>query len=162
MKTTIATLALIVRDGELLLGRKIKKGADIGEQTLNGPGGKLEQGQTLFECLATEVKDEVGLTILEEDTEEIAIVTFHNGESSIFRVHVYLVFAFTGEPRDSDEMVKPEGGWWYRFDALPFDQMLASDHHWIPRALLGLHFRAHVYQNENGTTLLKPVEFLVY
>ncbi|MEK7201186.1 MAG: hypothetical protein AAB737_00945 [Patescibacteria group bacterium] len=42
MKTTIATLALIVRDGELLLGRKIKKGADIGEQTLNGPGGKLE------------------------------------------------------------------------------------------------------------------------
>ncbi len=162
MKTTIATLALIVRDEKLLLGRKIKKGADIGEQTLNGPGGKLEEGQTLFECLATEVYDEVGLTLLEEDTEEIAIVTCFNGDRSIFRVHVYLVFAFTGEPRDSKEMVEPNGGWWYPFDSLPFDQMLVSDRHWVPRALLGLHFRAHVHQNENGTKLEKPVEYLAY
>ncbi|MEK7201185.1 MAG: hypothetical protein AAB737_00940 [Patescibacteria group bacterium] len=108
------------------------------------------------------MKDEVGLTILEEDTEEIAIVTCYNGNHSIFRVHVYLVFAVTGEPRDSNEMVMPEGGWWYPFDQIPFGEMLASDRLWIPRALLGLHFRAHVYQNENGTTLLKPVEFLAY
>lgn len=164
MKTTIATLALIIQDGKLLLGRKIRKGADIGEATLNGPGGKVDPGQTLFACLATEVYDEVGLTVLEEDTEEIAIVTFHNGKRSVWRVHVYLVFAFTGNPRDSDEMVVPAGGWWYRFDTLPFDQMLASDHEWIPRALMGLHFRAHVYQNADGTKLRKkkPIEFLAY
>lgn len=161
MQTKIATLALIVLNGKLLLGRKIRKGADIGEQTLNGPGGKREPEQTLFECLSTEVVDEVGLVILEEDTEEVAVITFHNGARSVFQVHVYLVRAFEGVPTSTEEMVEPEDGWWHAVDQLPFERMLASDKVWMPRALSGEHFRASVHQSEDGT-VLERIEFFSY
>lgn len=61
MKHHIATPALIIRDDRLLLGRKSRKGADIGEGTLNGSGGKKEEHQTLLECLYEVVHNELGI-----------------------------------------------------------------------------------------------------
>ena len=129
-----ATLALIVRDGQVLLGHKVRKGADIGEGTLNGPGGKLDPGQSLETCLVEEVRDEVGIEIdpAYAASAKAAVVTFHNGNSLVWEVHVYLIQSFAGEPYDTVEMVRPEHGWWYSFDRLPFDRLLASDAVWMP------------------------------
>lgn len=159
MKEITATLALIIRGDKLLLGHKIRKGADIGEGTLNGPGGKVEPGQTLLECLQTETFDEVGITIPAHGAEEVAVITFHNGESSVFVVHVYIVREWEGEPKSSDEMVEPESGWWHKIDALPFHRMLASDQQWLPLALSGKRFHVNVFQNEDASKVLKPLEF---
>lgn len=153
MNKKTATLALIVHQDHLLLGLKVRKGADIGEGTLNGPGGKVEEGQTLIDCLITEVKDEVGITPA-RDSDEVAVLEFHNGERSYWEVHVYLVTTFTGVPRDTDEMVSVDGTWWYPIGALPFHRMLASDHLWIPRVLAGERLRMKVYQNDDASVLL--------
>lgn len=159
MNTRTATLALIVQNSKLLLGHKIRKGADIGEGSLNGPGGKLESGQSLLECLRTETFEEIGLTIADEGVEEIAVITFHNGTSSKWTVHVYLVHSWEGEPSSTEEMIEPEQGWWYHFDALPFHRMLASDQEWLPLALSGKRFRVDVFQNDDASEVLKPLEF---
>ncbi len=160
MITKEATLALIVRDGQILLGHKIRKGADIGEGTLNGPGGKVEPGQSIHECLETEVYDEVGLRIRAEESDKVAVIEFHIGVQLIFRVHVFLVRNFSGEPTSSNEMEAPTEGWWFRVDDLPFDRMLVSDRDWIPKALTGIPFRANIFQNDDGSALLKPIEYL--
>ena len=62
MDKKIATLVLPIRDGKVLLGLKVRKGADIGEQTVNGPGGKLDPGQTLESCAIAETQEETGIT----------------------------------------------------------------------------------------------------
>ncbi len=147
MKKVTATLALILNDSnQVLLGRKIRKGADIGEGTYNGPGGKLKAGQTLLECLKEETFDEIGIQILPNGTEEVAVITFHNGTTSEWEVHVYLVHSWEGKPGDSEEMVEPEEGWWHHTNALPFHRMLASDREWMPLALSGKRFRLDVFK----------------
>ena len=155
----VATLALIVKDGHLLLGQRSRKGTEIGELMLNGPGGKVKEGQTPFECLTEEVQEEVGLTIQEEHAKEVGVVVFHNEGKSDYHVHVFLVSDYSGALTESDEMKMPEGGWWYPLENLPFESMLVSDRDWIPRALKGVHFTAQVYQSEDGTKLTQPIEY---
>lgn len=160
MKEITATLALILKEpDQVLLAQKIRKGPVIGEGKYNGPGGKLEAGQTLLECLQTETFQEVGITIPEDGAEEVAVITFHNGTSSIFKVHVYLVHAWEGEPRNSDEMVEPVEGWWHKIGAIPFHQMLVSDQEWMPLVLSGRRFHANVFQNDAGTELTGKTEY---
>jgi 8-oxo-dGTP pyrophosphatase MutT (NUDIX family) len=158
MDKKIATLVLPVRDGKVLLGLKVRKGADIGEQTVNGPGGKLDPGQTLESCAIAETQEETGITLLPEHLRQAGIVTFHNGNRSVWEVHVYLAEGFGGEPIDTEEMVAGPGGWWYAIDQLPFERMLSSDREWMPRLLDGERLRVEVYQNEDAH-VLERVEF---
>jgi 8-oxo-dGTP pyrophosphatase MutT (NUDIX family) len=155
-----AVLALIVRNGKLLLGEKIRKDADIGEGTYNGPGGKREAGQDMYECLCTETFDEVGIQV--DSATRVATVTFHNGNKSVWEVHMYLVHTWRGDPRPSPEMAMPADGWWHDVRALPFSRMLSSDKEWLPRVLGGERFLADVYQTEDGKELLAPVQFYPY
>ena len=148
-----ATLAFILRDGKVLLGHKIRKGADIGEGTLNGPGGKVEKGQSLEENLVEEVMAEIGLTVLKAT--KVAEILFHNGTRNRFNVHVFIVTEFTGEPHESAEMREPDDGWWHDTDELPFDRMLASDREWVPRVLRGERLRGEVFQNDDGSVVTR-------
>jgi len=160
MKKITATLALILNDSDqVLLGERIRRGAIIGEGTYNGPGGKLEPGQTLFECLQTETFDEIGITILDDGAKEVAVINFHNGTSSIIKVHVYLVHAWEGELRGSDEMVEPSEGWWHDVGALPSHRMLVSDQEWMPLALSGKRFHANIFQSDDGSKLTRKPEY---
>jgi len=150
-----ATLALLVRDGHLLLGQRIRKNTEIGELTLNGPGGKVEKGQTVEESLIEEVEKEVGISVAASGLADgkVGVITFYTGARSVWVVHVYLVTEFSGEPQDSEEMRAFGGVWWYPIDQLPFDLMLASDPIWIPRALSGKRFCAEVFQSSDGKYL---------
>lgn len=151
-----ATLALLVRNGHVLLGLKIRKGADIGEGTLNGPGGKVNEGETYEENVVQEVQDEVGLDIPAAALADAkrAIVTFHNGTASRWEVHVYLVSEFLGEPTNSEEMVCPSTGWRYPIDNLPFEAMLPADREWIPKVLAGEQFTADMYLNDASSAFI--------
>lgn len=143
-----ASLALILDNNQLLLGRKIRKGATIGEGTLNGPGGKCEDGQLARENLTQEVYDEVGLTVLA--AREVAVIEFHNGTKNIMTVWVFLATRWRGTPRSSVEMCEPEQGWWFDVNRLPFDEMLASDRLWMPRVLSGEHLFGVVHQSDDA------------
>ena len=152
-----ATLALIVRGDLLLVGLK-KRTAEIGGDTLNGPGGKVDPGETTNECVVRETQEEVGLAIDVTDEDLRAVITFHNGAASVWRVYVYLVTSFHGEPSDTDDMwASPV--WWHSKDKLPFHRMLASDKEWIPHVLDGGRFNLQVYQNDNATELLQSPVF---
>lgn len=148
-----ATLAIIRKDGNVLLG--FKKKGEIGAETLNGPGGKVEAGETALACVIRETMEEVGMTLLPERLTETALITFHHAGVPDFRVHVFYTDAYAGEPVETADMI-PD---WYDVTALPFDRMLESDRAWFEKAALGEHFSANVYYTERAKGF-ERIEFL--
>ena len=58
-----ANLLFVIRDGQILLIRK-KRG--LGQGNINGPGGKLEPGETALEAALRETREEIGITAHED------------------------------------------------------------------------------------------------
>ena len=135
----IATLVLIIKNNHVLLGYK-KKG-EIGQQTLNGPGGKQESGESLKECLLREPREEVGLTLDPNKLEKVGTITFFDAGIADFEVHIFRTEHFIGIPKETDDMI-PD---WYNIDNLPLDRMLESDREWFSKMAKGEKFNAHVY-----------------
>ena len=123
-----ATLCFVRRDEEVLL---IEKRRGLGEGWYNGPGGKLETGETPRECARREVREEIDLVV--GNLEKAAELTFFlDGEEHIF-CHVYRTDSFEGVPRASPE-ARPE---WVPIDKVPYDRMWDDDRHWLPFVLDG-------------------------
>ena len=60
----IGTEALIEKDGKVLfISRNKKEGEFHKKGILIGPGGKLEQGETMEQCIVREIEEETGLKI---------------------------------------------------------------------------------------------------
>ena len=57
--TEYANLCFVMRDGQILLIRK-KRGMGAGK--INGPGGRLEKGETALDSAIRETQEEVGVT----------------------------------------------------------------------------------------------------
>ncbi|MBI2013670.1 MAG: 8-oxo-dGTP diphosphatase [Candidatus Colwellbacteria bacterium] len=151
----IATLAIIVRDGKVLLGYK-KKG-EIGAKTLNGPGGKVEPGETLLHCVVREAREELGIHLIPSTLNEIAVITFFASGEPDFKVHIFWTDKFRGRPKETSEMI-PQ---WVSVSTLPLDQMLESDRKWFPKAIRGERFRATVHYKESASGFQK-IEFTPY
>lgn len=148
-----ATLAIIVQNEKVLLG--FKKKGEIGSQTLNGPGGKTEPGETASACVIRETQEEVGIALDATHLEEIALITFHHDGTPDFRVHVFYTDAFSGEPVETADMIPG----WYDIHNLPFDKMLESDREWFAKATRKEHFNANVYYKERAAGF-ERIEFL--
>ncbi|KXJ98477.1 MAG: hypothetical protein UZ19_OD1000681 [Parcubacteria bacterium OLB19] len=151
----IATLALIIRNNQILLGYK-KKG-EIGQETLNGPGGKKEDNESLEKCLVRETQEEVGITLDIDRLEKVGIITFFNAETPDFEVHIFRTEYFLGTPIETLDMV-PD---WYNIDNLPLDKMLESDREWFPRMANGEKFDARVYYRSRAKDFDR-IEFLPF
>ena len=54
-----ATLAFVIKDEQILLIRK-KRGLGAGK--INGPGGRLENNETIAACAVREAQEELGIT----------------------------------------------------------------------------------------------------
>ncbi len=57
------TLCYIEKKGSYLMLHRIKKKNDVNQDKWVGIGGKLESGESPFDCVRREVKEEVGLTL---------------------------------------------------------------------------------------------------
>jgi 8-oxo-dGTP pyrophosphatase MutT (NUDIX family) len=55
-----ATLVFVVRDGKILL---INKKTGLGKGKVNGPGGKVEKGESPEDCAVRECQEELGITV---------------------------------------------------------------------------------------------------
>ncbi|MFC4542940.1 8-oxo-dGTP diphosphatase [Halosolutus amylolyticus] len=116
------------RTDEVLL---IEKRRGLGEGWYNGPGGKLENGETPRECAVRETREEVGLAV--RNLEKAGELTFTlDGDRHTF-CHVYRTRSFDGEPTPSDE-ARPE---WVPIDEVPYDRMWEDDRLWLPAVLEG-------------------------
>lgn len=126
-----AILCFIVQDGRVLLIRK-KRGLGAGK--INGPGGKLEPGETTLEAAIRETREEIGVT--PRQLEERGTLHFQFVDGYSLHCVVFIALGFDGEPIETAEAVPL----WFPLEEIPFDEMWADDQHWLPDALRGRSF----------------------
>jgi len=126
----VGTLLFLVDAGrqQVLLIRK-KRGHGAGK--INGPGGKLDPGETPLQAALRETREETGLRVA--DAEERARIRFLELDGPQWFGHVFVAHEHTGVPVETDE-AKPL---WAPLSALPFEQMWADDRIWLPPVLAG-------------------------
>ncbi len=128
-----ASLCFIVREEMILLIRK-KRGFGAGK--INGPGGKVDPGETPLASALRETYEELGIKPL--GAEQRGELHFQFRDDYSLHCTVFLAHDFTGEPRETDEALPL----WTPLDAIPYDEMWADDRHWLPLLLRGAHLRA--------------------
>jgi 8-oxo-dGTP diphosphatase len=126
-----ATLLFVLREQEILLIRK-KRGLGAGK--INGPGGRIDPGETPLECAVREVQEELCVTPLRVEACGELRFQFLDGLS----IHGFVFRAgdCDGEPRETDEAVPL----WTSTDAIPYHEMWADDRLWLPLMLDGTWF----------------------
>ncbi len=128
----LLTLAMVIKDGKILLGMK-KRG--FGEGRWNGFGGKVGGDESIEVAARREVTEEVG--IVPHDMSEVGVLTFSfENEEKVLEVHVFTVTSYDGEPAESEEM-RPE---WFLVEAIPYTQMWPDDIYWLPLLVAGKKF----------------------
>ena len=128
-----ANLCFIAKDGRVLLIRK-KRGLGAGK--INGPGGKIEPGETALESAIRETQEEIGVTPLE--IEERGVLHFQFVDGYSLHCAVFLARDYEGKLIETEEATPL----WFNEDAIPYDEMWADDRHWLPQMLAGDRFQA--------------------
>lgn len=123
---TVATLMFIVRDGQVLLIRK-KRGLGAGK--INGPGGKLDPGETPLQCAVRETEEE--LCIRATGVEEAGRLAFQFVDGLRLYVHVFRADDCEGVPQETPEALPL----WTAVDEVSFDEMWADDEFWLGHLL---------------------------
>lgn len=157
-----ATVCLVIKNDEVLLGLKMKK---IGEGCRNGYGGGIEKGENIRVAAVRELEEETGkkvgnvfITASPESLEKIAIIDFKNFKSDgtffVCHVHFFLVKEWTGTTRNTDEMVDPR---FFKITNLPFNDMMPADVHFFPLILQGKKILGQATYGPFQKELLEPV-----
>ena len=126
-----ATLLFVVRDGRMLL---IHKKRGLGAGKINGPGGRLEPGETPLQAAVREVEEELLVTPL--DPVECGLLQFQFVDGLALEGYVFRAPDCRGEPRETDEATPL----WVPLDRIPYDRMWADDRLWMPEFLAGRRF----------------------
>ena len=132
--TERANLCFVIRDGKILLIRK-KRGLGAGK--INGPGGRIEKGETPVASAVRETQEEIGVTPIQPKDAGELFFQFADG----FGIHV-AVFRSNdcqGEPRETAEAIPL----WADLDKIPYAEMWADDEHWLPLLIAGREFRGY-------------------
>lgn len=127
----VATLCFVVRDGEILLIRK-KRGLGAGK--VNGPGGRLEAGETPEACAVREVEEELGTT--PQGLSHRGELRFQFADGYSLHCHVFRADGCDRAPRETDEAAPL----WTPVEAIPYGEMWADDALWLPKMLAGWRF----------------------
>lgn len=135
-----ATLMFIIQDGRILL---IEKKRGLGAGKINGPGGKIDPGETPLESVIRESQEELHITPLAP--EKMGELWFSMSDCPDILCHVYRASDFTGEPTETDEAVPV----WTDVNEIPYHRMWEDDRHWLPLVLAGTGFHGKfVFEGE--------------
>lgn len=124
----VGTLLFLAVEDRVLLIRK-RRGHGVGK--INGPGGKLEPGESPAQCAVRETLEETGVQPL--GPRLAALFRFVDTCQPDWLGYVYTAHAYTGAPRTTAEGIPH----WYPTSALPLEEMWDDDRHWLPRVLAG-------------------------
>jgi 8-oxo-dGTP diphosphatase len=121
--TEYATLCFVMRDGQILL---IHKKRGLGAGKINGPGGRLEMGETALAAAIRETQEEIGVT--PTDLEQIGELFFHFLDGYKLQVTVFAASGCIGELCETDEATP----FWVTISQIPYNDMWQDDPHWLP------------------------------
>jgi 8-oxo-dGTP diphosphatase len=121
-----ATLLFVIVDRKVLLIRK-KRGLGAGK--INGPGGKLDAGETPQQCALREVSEELCIDAINPQSRGELRFQFIDDYS--IHVHVFVADQYRGEPTETDEAIPL----WYDIADVPYTEMWADDRVWLPAVL---------------------------
>jgi 8-oxo-dGTP diphosphatase len=123
-----ATLMFVVCGEEILLIEK-KRGHGAGK--VNGPGGKIDPGETPLECAVRETEEELLISV--KDAHKVGELWFRMSDCPDILCHVFLGSDFEGTPTETDEAVPL----WAPLDVIPYERMWQDDRYWLPLVLGG-------------------------
>lgn len=126
-----ATLMFVIRGGQVLL---IVKKRGLGAGKINGPGGKIDPGETPLDCVIRETQEELEITALRPI--KLGELWFAMGDIPDILCHVFRSDDFTGTPTETEEA----NPLWANIEEIPYDQMWADDRLWLPLLLAGTPF----------------------
>lgn len=144
-----ATLMFIVQEGRVLL---IDKLTGIGEGKVNGPGGKIDPGETAEQAIVRECQEELHITPLEP----VKMGELHFAMSDIpdIHCHVFMATRFAGQPTPTREA----NPLWTAIESIPYGKMWEDDKFWLPQMLDGQKFNGR-FQFEGDKILWLDVTF---
>ncbi|MCH2110135.1 MAG: 8-oxo-dGTP diphosphatase [Polyangiaceae bacterium] len=135
-----ATLLFVFRgmgqEREVLLIRK-KRGLGAGK--VNAPGGKLEGAETPLAAALRECEEEVGLQV--EKAKRAGELSFQFEDGYSLHCTVFTAEEYEGKAVETDEAIP----FWVPIEDIPYDEMWADDHLWIPRLLAGEAFQGFFF-----------------
>lgn len=135
-----ATLVFVHQGDQVLLIEKLR---GIGAGKINGPGGKIDPGETPEQCAVRECEEELHIKVL--DPVKRGELWFAMSDLPDIHCHVYTATQFEGEPTATDEAIP----YWCEISKIPFDRMWEDDAFWLPQALAGESFDARfLFENE--------------
>jgi 8-oxo-dGTP diphosphatase len=126
-----ATLLFVRQRGHLLL---IHKKCGLGAGKVNGPGGRIDPGETPRQCAIREVREELCVTPTGIGKAGELMFQFVDGYS--LHGFVFTATGIKGEPKETRE-AKPL---WASEDDIPYGKMWADDRVWFPHLLAGRQF----------------------
>lgn len=147
-----ATLLFVVDEAnqQVLLIRK-KRGLGAGK--MNGPGGKLDPGETEAECAVRETQEELGVTALDPVNHGELWFQFVDGLAMV--VTVFRATQWTGEPVETPEAVPH----WTSIHALPLREMWADDAFWLREVVVEKRHFVGRFVFDDDTMLSHEVEW---
>lgn len=136
-----ATLMFIITDSRILL---IEKKRGLGAGKVNGPGGKIDPGETPLQAVIRETEEELRIT--PHAPRKIGELRFMMSDCPDIFCHVYRAETYQGTPTETDEAVPL----WTPVDQIPYDRMWEDDRHWLPHLLAGTTFDGRfVFERES-------------
>jgi len=127
-----AALCFIVEGGRILL---IHKKRGLGKGKVNGPGGRIEKGESAREAAVRETREEVGLT--PTGLEERGEVWFQFVDGYALHATIFAASGAEGTLKETDEA----NPFWADVAKIPFDDMWKDDSMWLPWLLERRRFR---------------------
>ena len=151
MQTKTLSLLFLRKGDEVLLALK-KRG--FGEGRWNGVGGKVEPGETVEAAMIRETEEEIHVTPTQyEKVGDIRFDEYFKGIPTLMHVHIFIATAWTGEPKESEEM-QPR---WFDLGDVPFSNMWADDPFWLPQVLAGKKISADFKLDANDAIVSHTV-----
>lgn len=149
----LATLMFIIDEtrGRVLLIRK-KRGLGAGK--INGPGGKIDPGETSVQCAIRETQEELGVTAI--DPVKHGELWFQFVDGLGLHVDVFVATKHEGEPVETDEAIPL----WTSLEKLPLEEMWADDRFWLEDMLVRRRHFIGRFTFDDDTMLSSEMEWL--